>query len=88
MLTLRSGSIIASNIYREDDAPRYQRGNSVLLSAIAFNIVLYISTKAYYTHRNRQRDRVWDRMTEAERFTYLSTTNDAGNKRLDFRFAS
>jgi hypothetical protein len=87
-LTMHSGSIISSNIYREDDAPRYQRGNSVLLSAVAFNIVLYFSTKAYYLYRNRQRERVWDRMTESERFTYLATTNDAGNKRLDFRFAS
>ena len=53
-----------------------------------FNIVLYLSTKVYYTFRNRQRERVWNRMTEAERFCYLATTGDAGNKRLDFRFMS
>jgi hypothetical protein len=87
-LTLHRGSIIASNIYREDDAPKYQRGNTVLLIAVAFNIILYFSTKAYYLYRNRQRERVWNRMTESERFTYLATTKDAGNKRLDFRFAS
>jgi hypothetical protein len=83
-----SGSIISSNIYREDDAPQYHRGNSVLLSVMVFNIVLYLSTKAYYTFRNRQRERVWNRMTESERFHYLATTDDAGNKRLDFRFIS
>ncbi|KAK4451262.1 major facilitator superfamily domain-containing protein [Podospora aff. communis PSN243] len=87
-MCVQAGSIIASNIYREDDAPKYERGNSVLLATVAFNIILYFSTKAYYLYRNRQRDRVWDRMTESERFTYLATTKDAGNKRLDFRFAS
>jgi hypothetical protein len=55
---------------------------------VGFNIVLYLSTKAYYTFRNRQRERVWNKMTEAERFHYLATTDDAGNKRLDFRFMS
>ncbi|KAK0655033.1 major facilitator superfamily domain-containing protein [Cercophora newfieldiana] len=87
-MCVQAGSIIASNVYREDDAPEYHRGNSVLLAAVAFNIVLYFSTKAYYVFRNRQRERIWDRMTEAERYKYLATTDDAGNKRLDFRFAS
>ncbi|KAK5652713.1 hypothetical protein OQA88_10307 [Cercophora sp. LCS_1] len=87
-MCVQGGSIIAANVYRADDAPKYQRGNSVLLTIVAVNIVLYFSTKAYYQYRNRQRDKVWNRMTESERFQYLSTTNDAGNKRLDFRFAS
>ena len=53
-----------------------------------FNIVVYLSTKAYYVWRNGQKEEVWGRMNEAERFQYLATTKDSGNKRLDFRFAS
>ncbi|KAK0726823.1 major facilitator superfamily domain-containing protein [Lasiosphaeria miniovina] len=87
-MCVQGGGIISSNIYREDDAPQYNRGNSVLLSVVGFNIVLYLSTKLYYTLRNRSREEKWSKMSEHERFQYLSTTNDSGNKRLDFRFAS
>ncbi|KAK3372658.1 major facilitator superfamily domain-containing protein [Podospora didyma] len=87
-MCVQGGSIIASNIYREDDAPQYRRGNTVLLYIVGFNTVLYLSTKAYYTYRNRQRERKWDGMSEHERIKYISTTTDSGNKRLDFRFAS
>ncbi|KAK3695735.1 major facilitator superfamily domain-containing protein [Podospora appendiculata] len=83
-----AGGIIAANIYRQDDAPAYHRGNSVLLTVVGLNITLYLSTKMYYTMRNRYRDRIWDRMSEGERFEYLAMTHDSGNKRLDFRFAS
>ena len=82
------GGVIASNIYREDDAPQYKRGNSVLLSIVGLNITLYALTKVYYVSRNRYRESVWNRMPEDERVQYLATTHDAGNKRLDFRFAS
>jgi hypothetical protein len=37
--------------------------------------------------KNAQRDEVWYKMTREERVEYLRTTKDAGNKRLDFRFA-
>ncbi|KAK3337616.1 major facilitator superfamily domain-containing protein [Cercophora scortea] len=87
-MCVQGGGIIAANIYRQDDAPAYHRGNSVLLTVVGLNITVYLSTKVYYTMRNRQRDRIWDRMSESERFEYLATTHDSGNKRLDFRFAS
>jgi hypothetical protein len=35
----------------------------------------------------RVRDRRWNELSLAERKTYLATTKDKGNKRLDFRFA-
>lgn len=35
----------------------------------------------------RARDRQWDGMSKEEKETYLSTTEDKGNKRLGFRFA-
>jgi len=85
---VQASTVIASNIYRTDDAPRYRRGNAVLISICLFNLViLYPGTKAYYRWRNRQRDRIWDKMTPEEKSHYLQTTSDLGNRRLDFRFA-
>ncbi|OJJ60212.1 hypothetical protein ASPSYDRAFT_57687 [Aspergillus sydowii CBS 593.65] len=91
-LTVRSmmvqvQAIIASNIYREDDKPLYRRGNRVLIGINCLNIVLYLFAKWYYTNRNKQREKVWGRMTAEEKEEYLNTTTDQGNKRLDFRFA-
>lgn len=72
---------------KTDDAPRYKRGNRVLLSLAVTNIGLYFFTKAYYVFRNKQRDRKWNSLTEEQQLEYLATTKDEGNKRLDFRFA-
>ncbi|KAI1760537.1 MFS general substrate transporter [Hypoxylon sp. FL1150] len=82
----QAGGIIASNIYRADDAPLYRRGNQQLLAILCMNIALYCLTKLYYVLRNRHRDRKWNAMTAEEKLTYLSTTTDEGSKRLDFRF--
>ncbi|KDQ22404.1 hypothetical protein PLEOSDRAFT_36128 [Pleurotus ostreatus PC15] len=85
---VQASGIIAAQIYRKDDAPRYRRGNTILITICVFNIaVLYPATKAYYMWRNRQRAKIWDAMTSEEKATYLQTTKDIGNRRLDFRFA-
>ncbi|KAK5380523.1 hypothetical protein LTR20_007035 [Exophiala xenobiotica] len=84
----QAGGIIASNVYRQDDRPRYLRGNRVLVSITVVNIAIYILAKLYYVLRNRRRDTTWNAMTEEQRAEYLATTTDKGNKRLDFRFAS
>jgi hypothetical protein len=84
---VQASGIIASNIYRADDAPRYKRGNRVLLSLCLTNLAIYGLTKIYYVWRNKSRASKWDAMTEDERLHYLATTTDEGNKRLDFRFA-
>ncbi|KAM3082716.1 hypothetical protein ACMFMF_002369 [Clarireedia jacksonii] len=84
---VQAGGIIAANIYRTDDAPRYKRGDRVLVAICAFNIVSYVLTKLYYIWRNKSRSKTWEKMSEAERLNYLATTKDEGNKRLDFRFA-
>ncbi|KAI6046795.1 allantoate permease [Pisolithus marmoratus] len=85
---LQANSIISSQIYVASDAPRYERGNRILIVICCINIgVLYPGTKAYYIWRNRQRDKIWNVMTVEERDHYLRTTMDVGNKRLDFRFA-
>jgi MFS family permease len=83
----QASGIIASNIYRSDDAPRYSRGNGQLVAIVSGNIAIYLLTKAYYVRRNKSRDSKWNAMTGEERQNYLETTTDKGNKRLDFRFA-
>lgn len=84
---VQASGIIASNIYRKDDAPRYKRGDRVLVGLVIANIAVYVLTKVYYVWRNKSRAKVWDAMSEDQRVEYLATTNDEGNKRLDFRFA-
>jgi hypothetical protein len=59
----------------------------VLVGLVTTNIGLYVLTKFYYVWRNKTRDAKWNAMTEDDRLTYLATTADEGNKRLDFRFA-
>jgi hypothetical protein len=86
-MCVQTSGIIAANIYQQDDAPKYKRGNRVLLFLIVLNIFLYLGTKVYYVRRNAQRDKKWDAMSKDEKMKYLSTTTDEGNKRLDFRFA-
>ncbi|KAI0031315.1 allantoate permease [Vararia minispora EC-137] len=85
---VQASSVIASQVYRSDDAPRYRRGNRTLIIISCINLlVLYPGTKAYYIWRNRQRAKIWDAMTPEQQSEYLSTTKDVGNRRLDFRFA-
>ncbi|PWY95419.1 MFS general substrate transporter [Aspergillus sclerotioniger CBS 115572] len=81
------GAIIGNNIYRADDKPKYRRGNSALLGINILAILMFLATKAYYLYRNKQRERVWNAMTEEQRQHYLQTSTDTGSKRLDFRFA-
>ncbi|KAE9374341.1 MFS general substrate transporter [Stipitochalara longipes BDJ] len=85
-MCVQTSGIIAANIYQADDAPRYKRGNHVLISILVLNIFLYLGTKLYYVKRNAYREKVWGAMNEEERLNYLATTSDEGNKRLDFRF--
>lgn len=86
-MTVQTGSIVSSNIYREDDKPYYRRGNKILITICCYNIVLFYMVKAYYMWRNKQRDTIWNSYTAEEKLVYIQTTKDEGNKRLDFRFA-
>lgn len=65
----------------------YRTGNKVLIAICCYNFALFIGAKLFYVHVNKKRAAVWDAMTHEQRDTYLSTTKDRGNKRLDFRFA-
>ncbi|KAJ9635923.1 hypothetical protein H2201_000081 [Coniosporium apollinis] len=94
LIPARASSIIAQNwsiltaqIYRDDDKPLYRRGNKILIAVCAYNFVLFIGAKLFYSHINNRRQKVWDSMTQEKKEEYLATTKDRGNKRLDFRFA-
>ncbi|KAF1844765.1 MFS general substrate transporter [Cucurbitaria berberidis CBS 394.84] len=86
-MSVQASSIIASNIYRNDDKPLYRRGNRVLIGICVYNIFVFVGAKLYYVHVNVKRDKSWNAKTSEERQHYLATTTDKGNKRLDFRFA-
>jgi hypothetical protein len=80
-----------------------KRGNLILIIICGANFVIYILTYFFYRDINRHRDQQWNRMTntvctdtfrndqpnlpQQEQETYLETTKDQGNERLDFRFA-
>ncbi|KAM3079534.1 hypothetical protein ACMFMG_005954 [Clarireedia jacksonii] len=86
-MSVQTSGIIAANIYRDNDAPRYKNGNRTLLLLVFLNIILYSFTKIYYIKRNAYKAALWNAMSEEERLHYISTTKDEGSKRLDFRFA-
>ncbi|QKX63790.1 uncharacterized protein TRUGW13939_10961 [Talaromyces rugulosus] len=87
-ITIQLSGIASSNIYRSDDKPNYRRGNSQLIAINVAAIVVYVLSKAYYVARNQWKKKQWDSMNSQEKATYLETTNDLGNKRLDFLFDS
>nr|OQO26663.1 hypothetical protein B0A51_04140 [Rachicladosporium sp. CCFEE 5018] len=86
-MMVQLGGVIASQVYRADDKPLYKRGNSVLVAIACLSIALFIFAKLYYVLKNKTRARKWDAMSAEQKQEYLDTTNDQGNKRLDFRFA-
>lgn len=83
---VQAQGIIGANVYREDDKPRYRRGNRVLVAVSSANIVIYLGVRVYYKWVNKRRDGIWNSWTDEEKEAYVLTTKDEGNKRLDFRF--
>lgn len=86
-MSVQVGDIAAFFIYREDDKPKYHRGNTNLLIINIVVIVVFVLTKIYYVYVNQRRDRIWKGMSEEEKTRYIRDTKLQGSKRLDFRFA-
>lgn len=87
-MTAQWSAIIGSNIYQSSDAPRYKKGNTILLVIALVTLALYPATYFFYKKINAHRDKVWNAMSTEEKDQYLSTTKDEGARRLDFRFAT
>lgn len=87
-MSLQAASVIGSQIYRTDDQPYYYRGNKMLLGVLIWKIIAFVAAKVYYVVRNKRRDQIWWNMSRVEILNYLATTNDQGNRRVNFRFAS
>ncbi|ORY87908.1 major facilitator superfamily domain-containing protein [Protomyces lactucae-debilis] len=83
---VQGGSLVALNIYRADDAPKYPMGNAALMAIAVLAIFSVIATRFYYKYRNEQKEKIWQSYTEDERMALASIRRDTGNKRLDFRF--
>ncbi|GJN89905.1 hypothetical protein Rhopal_002894-T1 [Rhodotorula paludigena] len=80
-------NIIGSNLYQASDAPRYFRGNTIILAIVCFNVfIAYPAVYLYYGARNAYKEKRWSAMTVEEQKHYLATTEDEGTRRLDFRF--
>jgi hypothetical protein len=86
-MAVQAGNVIGNFIYLDDDKPLYKRGNSVLFAINVLSIFLFIFTKLYYVWRNKQREKIWNAMTEEEQTAYIANTKTVGSRRLDFRFA-
>ncbi|KAI0593862.1 major facilitator superfamily domain-containing protein [Biscogniauxia sp. FL1348] len=86
-MSVQMGNVIANFIYLDDDKPLYRRGNSVLFAINILALFLFVFAKLYYVWRNKQRDRVWNAMSEQEQADYIANTKIVGSRRLDFRFA-
>lgn len=83
---VQASSLIASNIYQPSDAPHYHKGNRILLGLIAASLLMFWFAKAWLVFRNKQKAKIWNSFTKAQKEEYLRTTTDQGNKRLDFVF--
>lgn len=82
----QAAAIVAANIYRANDKPLYHKGNDALIGIAFATIAACLFAKFYYIYRNKQRDGIWNALTEEEKLRYTLETTDEGNKRLDFRF--
>jgi hypothetical protein len=52
-MAVQTSNIISTQIYQNKDKPLYYTGNKVLLGLAAYNVVLFIGAKVYYTLKNK-----------------------------------
>lgn len=68
------GSIISSQIYRQDDKPYYHRGNTVLIAICCLACATFVCQRQYLKYLNSKKLKVWEGMTEKERIIYQNDT--------------
>ncbi|ORX81465.1 MFS general substrate transporter [Basidiobolus meristosporus CBS 931.73] len=86
IMSVNINGLLSSQIYRDDDKPRFHRGNWINIGLTFFTIILFIAQRYHYIFLNRKREQRWNAMSEEARQEYLDTTKDVGSDRLDFRF--
>lgn len=79
-------SVPGSQIYQENDAPRYRRGNKINISLQVVTVFLFLFQRTKYKLTNAWRNHTWNKMSDYEKAVYLQDTKDKGNNRLDFRY--
>jgi len=52
-MAVQTSNIISTQVYQNNDKPLYYTGNKVLLGLAAYNVVLFIGAKIYYTLKNK-----------------------------------
>ncbi|KAL4879897.1 major facilitator superfamily domain-containing protein [Aspergillus karnatakaensis] len=63
------GSIVAVNVYREEDKPYYHTANKALVGLCSANIALFVGMKVYYIWRNKVRQAKWDALPDSEKIS-------------------
>jgi hypothetical protein len=79
---VQAGSLVALNIYRANDAPRYPKGNAALMAIAGLGIFSTIATHWYYKKRNAQKEKVWQSYSAEERAAYMAENAIAHNDPL------
>jgi cbb3-type cytochrome oxidase subunit 3 len=86
-MCVQLGNVVANFMYVSSDKPKYHKGNTKLVAINLVALVLFVLTKIYYVLRNKQRDRMWNALSEEQKADYVKNTRLQGSRRLDFRFA-
>ena len=80
---------VPTEIYRQDDAPYYYRGNKVLVSICALTVVVFIVQRQWLRQLNKTKERKWSALSLEEKEAYQANKEERekdGNRRVDFRF--
>ncbi|KAK9709664.1 hypothetical protein K7432_008886, partial [Basidiobolus ranarum] len=86
IMSVNINGLASSQIYRDDDKPRFHRGNWIIIGLAILTIILFIAQRYHYIFLNRRREKIWNSMSEEDKKEYIQTTHHIGNDRLDFRF--
>ena len=82
MLTISSGSVISSQIYRKWDGPYFKNGNKVLISILCLSVVVFVVQRQWLVHLNKKKVEQWKQMTPEQQLEYLSVVSAAVSLQL------